>query len=215
MLRFGLHIGLALFAASAGTAVDADEIAWEAERPLRWSDFRGSVPRNTDEANVAATAASLGWTYAYEFERSGGGCIYRITNVQAAATFHSENSWVKPGFETAEVLEHEQGHFDITEIYRRTFETRTRELVGTTGACQGRTSKRASTRIAREISARIEPIYDALWAEHNQRQADYDLATGHGMFAAAQQDWTRRIAAAVDAGNWLAMERNDANLDRH
>lgn len=164
-----LCVGLTLLTAGFALPVLSAELAWDAARPLRWADFRAQVPRNTDEVNVAATAASLGWTYAYEFERSADGCLYRITDVKATATFHPEDSWVKPGFDTADVLEHEQGHFNITEIYKRAFEARTQELVGSTGPCQGRNSKRTSPRVAREISSHITPIYDALWAEHNQR----------------------------------------------
>ena len=194
-----LLLGLPGFAA-------ADEIVWSAARPLDWNDFRGRVPGGTDAENVAATAASLGWTYEYEFERSASGCRYHVTAIRATAIFHSESSWVKPGHETAAVLEHEQGHFDLTQVSRLMFEAQTRALVGMRGTCAGRNANRTSKRIAAEITARIEPIYEQIWQSHLALQERYDRDTRHGIATDTQRNWNRSIAAGLRGQGWEQLQ---------
>jgi hypothetical protein len=202
-------IGLVLLALAGAVpsprAATAEGVAWSTDRPLRWSDFAGSVERGTADENVAATVASLNWTYAYEFERAGERCRYRITAIRAFATFHPDQSWVKPDHTTASVLAHEQGHFDVTQVHKLMFEAATRDLVGAGGACEGRTDNRISRFIQDAANRRIGPIYDDVWSNHLRIQALYDLETGHGTRAAPQQAWLARIAAALDGRGWTAL----------
>jgi hypothetical protein len=73
---------------------------------LNWNDFRSEPKRNTDA--VASTSTSLG--IAYQVKNS-------LLTYQVTCNFSKTKSWglVK----TAYILAHEQGHFDITEIYAR------------------------------------------------------------------------------------------------
>ncbi len=81
-------------------------IPWSSSRRLNWNDFRSEPKRNTDA--VASTSTSLG--IAYQVKNSA--LTYQVT-----CNFSKTKSWglVK----TAYILAHEQGHFDITEIYAR------------------------------------------------------------------------------------------------
>lgn len=86
---------------------DVEEvIPWSAYRRLHWDDFKSSPKRNTDA--VASTSTSLG--IAYQVKNS-------VLTYQVTCNFSKTKSWglVK----TAYILAHEQGHFDITEIYAR------------------------------------------------------------------------------------------------
>ncbi len=85
---------------------DEELIPWSSYRRLHWDDFRSEPKKNTDA--VASTSTSLG--IAYQVKNSL--LIYQIT-----CNFSKTKSWglVK----TAYILSHEQGHFDITEIYAR------------------------------------------------------------------------------------------------
>jgi hypothetical protein len=45
------------------TSAADQTIEWSQEQRLSWQDFTGSVPRGADEIRVAATTASLPWSY--------------------------------------------------------------------------------------------------------------------------------------------------------
>lgn len=197
-----LLISIALIVAVPGI-VTADEIVWRSDRPLTWNDFEGRVSDEGDERRVAATAASLGWSYGYEVEWSDAGCAYRITEIRSSAVFETGESWVKSDHREPDVLAHEQGHFDIAELYRRAFDAEAGPLLGTGGSCAGQTRRRVTRFVAEAIQARLGPVYDRVWADYNAAQAQYDAETEHGMAAAAQQRWTRQIADGLsDLTGW-------------
>jgi len=190
---------LCLIVTTAGVprAAAAQEFSWSADRPLTWDDFAGAVDERSAPEDVAVTAASLSWAYEYEFERSLDACIYRITDIRADAVFHPSNSWVKPGHRTADVLEHEQGHFDIAQIHKLMFVELSRDLVGPTKTCSGKNSKRIAKSIENEIEQLAAPVYEQVWQNHTKLQLSYDDETNHGMRAAAQQSWLVTIAAGL------------------
>ena len=192
-----LYVCAVAGAASAAGAACAQEIRWSAERPLTWADFKGPVARGTASVNVAMTAASLSWSYDYEYERSGTSCTYRITDIRAFAEFHPDQSWVRPGNERPAVLAHEQGHFDIAQIHKITFERQARPFAGVARPCEGRNERSISSFIEREIARRVGSIYEQVWREHTRMQDTYDADTNHGMNAAAQREWLDRIAARL------------------
>lgn len=190
-----LFAGLALQLACA-----AENIPWSAERLLTWNDFLAPVAKGTEPENVAATAASLSWAYEYEIERTRNSCTYRLTDIRADAIFHPDDSWVRPDHRTADVLEHEQGHFDITQVYKLMFEATARGLVGTEGVCEGRSEKRISSFVRSEIARFVKPLYEQIWRDHTTVQDTYDAQTHHGLDAPAQARWLARIAAALRDG---------------
>ena len=88
-------------------AVEDDEyIPWTSSRPLSWGDFQ-CPPKPKGDA-VASTSTSLGIAYQME----NGKLDYQIT-----CSFSKIKSWGL--LRTNYILAHEQGHFDITEIYAR------------------------------------------------------------------------------------------------
>jgi hypothetical protein len=201
-MQRALLITLASIAALPGL-VAADEIVWQADRPLVWNDFQGRVRDNGNERRVASTTASLGWTYGYEVEWSDASCAYRITDILSSAVFLTAESWAKPDHRTPDVLAHEQAHFDIAEIYRRAFESETRPFVGVRSSCTGQSRKRVTRFIASEIEARLGAVYESIWAEFNATQERYDAETEHGVAAQRQEQWIGRIAAGLsDPASW-------------
>src|SRR5215203_4402399 len=85
---------------------DDEYIPWIMNYRLTWEDFLCEPKRNTDA--VASTSTALGIAY----QIKGGKLTYQIT-----CKFSKNKSWglVK----TPYILAHEQGHFDITEIFAR------------------------------------------------------------------------------------------------
>lgn len=154
-------------------------IAWSGNRRLGWIDFRGS-PSVADSREAALT--SSGFVYAME-------CDGKHMEYGVLAIFQPNDSWVKPGVvangtESARVLSHEQGHFDISEIGARLLRA---DLVHFAVPC---------TAAADSIfAARAQP---ALGRER-ALQARYDQETAHGTEPTAEARWLAWIRATLDS----------------
>ena len=86
-----------------------EKFSWENHPTLSWNDFRGTNVRF--EPGFAAVTHS-GFT-------AVSNCIDGTLDVRVTAEFYVLTSWVRPNRKTPLVLKHEQGHFDITELYAR------------------------------------------------------------------------------------------------
>ena len=87
---------------------DDDQILWKSERKLVWDDFKGIA--DTSMINVdAITSCKIEVTDAY-FEND-------IPKYKLSCYFIKSKSWTITN--DKEVLEHEQLHFDISEIFAR------------------------------------------------------------------------------------------------
>ncbi len=84
----------------------SETIPWMQNRLLRWEDFK-SNPKPYSDA-VASASTSLGLSY----KVTDGELTFEIV-----CTFSKTKSWGL--LKTDYILAHEQGHFDITEIYAR------------------------------------------------------------------------------------------------
>jgi len=181
----------------ADGVVSADEIVWSLDRPLRWQDFRAPSEPNAPSERVALTAASLAWRYDYKVDGLGQDCSYRIRGVHAQAIFDPARSWVRPGHLADSVLAHEQGHFDITEMYRRKLEEGARELLGISTRCEGETYEEAMVSTKASAGERMGVVYKKIWDDYLAFQQRYDDETRHGIVTESQQRWSHAIAAEL------------------
>ena len=139
-------------------------IPWVPERRLTWEDFLCD-PKTTSDA-VASTSTSLG--IAYQIER--GHLTYTIT-----CHFSKHKSWGL--LKTDYILAHEQGHFDITELYARKLYQ----------ALQDYKFERKSYR------KDINEIYKAIVKEKEDMQAAYDGESDHSRNRRIQYEWLEKI----------------------
>jgi len=183
-------------------ATAARDISWDARRPLAWSDFRGPVDGTAAAERVAMTAATLRWNYEYALEREASSCRYWIEQVDSEAVFNQADSWVRPGYLTEPILRHEQGHFDLTEVFKRELDSRTADLVGARAACSGPTLDAAVATAERGAAERVQSVFNAVWETYAATQALYDRRTQHGTLAGEQALWSEAITAALASGRW-------------
>ena len=89
------------------------EIEWSKNRKLSWEDIKGN-PKPISNANAAAQ------TYCgFSFETNRV-TMFKKAKIFTKNTFDCNLSWVRPGQKNREdLLEHEQGHFDLSEVYAR------------------------------------------------------------------------------------------------
>jgi len=90
------------------------EILWNPDRKLKVSDFKGST---NDKPFVAATNAYFGYNTRIKPKEN-------IVIVEVDTYFNCELSYFKNNKNQSLVLNHEQLHFDITELYARKFTQR-------------------------------------------------------------------------------------------
>jgi hypothetical protein len=139
-------------------------LPWAYTRPLTWEDFLCEPKRNTDA--VALTSTALGISYNVNSNQ----LHYEIT-----CSFSKIKSWGI--LKTNYILAHEQGHFDITEIYARILH---KELL----------DYKFNRRTFRQD---VNAIYDRVVKEKETFQLTYDAHTDHSRNKTVQKEWLEKI----------------------
>lgn len=143
-------------------------IDWSATRKLTWNDFLGRPDHSNN--NAALTSSNINFSFGY----GSAGFRYSIS-----CRFDKRKSWVR--LRTDYVLAHEQGHFDIAEIYARKLNKALKEY-----------RYREAT-----VSRDLNILYDRLVKEHHEMQARYDRETNHSRNKTQQALWLKKIASQL------------------
>lgn len=141
-----------------------DMIPWETDKRLAWVDFLCEPKVGTDA--VASTSTSLGIAY----QLTDGQLKYHIT-----CYFNKEKSWAL--MKTDYILAHEQGHFDITEVFARRLNE----------ALQNYQFNKKT------FKKDIGQIYQSIVSQKEQYQQIYDAETDHSRNRKVQYDWLEKI----------------------
>jgi hypothetical protein len=149
------------------------EFSWSKERRLTWDDFRGPIRRDMGEMVAAATFCGFG------FETNTISKNNPKLKIFVSNTFLTNKSWGRPADMTPEVLVHEQGHFDLCEVYTRMLRRDMNNAV-------------ASINVS-NLEATLNNIYDRIQKEYAVEQERYEHETEHGLVADAQQNWVNHI----------------------
>ena len=140
------------------------QIEWTPGRKLNLSDFKGPA----DSALPGQPAL-----------RSYSGCDFYLFS---QSKFYCYDGWIdRTSPDSLRLLAHEQGNFDLTEIYRRQLDENVLRYEN-----RGASQTRATEHVFREV-------YSAYLA----KQAQYERETGHGLDSAEQTKWTKSIAAEL------------------
>lgn len=146
---------------------------WKEHNKLSWNDFQGPVSAGSD-AEAAATHCSIG------FETGPG--EGRKPAITVYNNFYVNKSWVREDSRIPSILVHEQGHFDLCEIYTRLLRARMNNVA-------------FSPNFNKELMA----TYDQLSREYEVRQESYERETTHGINIPAQKRWTETISRQLNA----------------
>jgi hypothetical protein len=161
----------------AGDLAADRAFAWSEARRLTWSDFQGSPPGGGEESALTAYGLYYAWR-----------CRGPAFGFRVIAAFRPRQSWVKTAVlgdstQSGPVLQHEQTHFDLSEVYAR----RMRQyFAGLASAC-GKTD------------AELGAIAQRLVQEEKAEQRRYDAETRHGLAAGPQALWTAEVARRLAA----------------
>ena len=144
-------------------------IEWNASRQLTWSDYKGSPDPSSDAA--ASTTTYLG----IEYKMDEKGFSYKIQ-----CRFSLTRSWGRN--KTDIILRHEQGHFDIAELFARKLNKRMSEYQF------NKTTYKTD----------LKSIYEGITKGKETFQDLYDSETDHSRKKEQQIEWLRKIEKMLD-----------------
>lgn len=143
---------------------------WSANRRLTWSDYKGTPDPGSDAAASTSTYLSI------EFNISNTGLGYKIKS-----RFSKTRSWGVA--KTEYILAHEQGHFDISELFARKLDKKMKEY---------RFNKQS-------YQKDLDKIYSDITKEKEKMQRDYDSETDHSIDREKQAAWLKKISDQLEA----------------
>lgn len=146
--------------------VAQDTLYWTNGDQLEWEYFKKSPPERTDFRALATVGISGSF-----IEYNDLYCAVSIRSY-----FVTNKSWVKK--RTAALLKHEQGHYDIAEIYSRKFRE---EVSGIT------------YEYLDNVDALFKEIYNKYISEMYLMQELYDNETNFSRDQIKQQEWNKTI----------------------
>lgn len=158
-----LFLALLIPAIARAQPSNEELVSWTPKK-LTWSDYKASPDPQSDAA--ASTTTYLG----IEYNIHENHFEYKINS-----RFSKSRSWGL--YKTEYILSHEQGHFDIAEIFARKLNKEMSEYV-----FDHRTFKQDLNR-----------IYQDVLDEKERMQNDYDEETNHSINKEKQAQWLKRI----------------------
>lgn len=145
-------------------------LQWDPNYKLTWEDYKANPDPGSEAA--ATTTTYLG----IEYNINRNQFTYRIQ-----CRFSKNRSWGL--HKTNYILAHEQGHFDIAEVYARKLN---REM----------SNYRFNKSTYQED---LKAIYQRLMEEKDAMQEMYDRETNHSINRKKQAEWQVKISDMLDA----------------
>ena len=151
-------------------------ILWQEGQSLNWSDFKNKPDVN----NTAVAITASGITFQFSIRQTDTQVIDFSTEVHAH--FYPNSSWYKPKKVDSHVLEHEQLHFDITELHARKFRQRINALAP-----------------SKNLKFQLNSIHTEIKKELKAFQNKYDAETNFSINKEAQAKWKNYVAQELKA----------------
>lgn len=177
-----LITGLLLFIAFAFTD-DNHIIWWKDSQKLQWTDFRAKPDKSSPYKALTESGIKI------EIAAKGNDATIVLRTY-----FDKNNSWKKE--ENDNLLQHEQLHFDITELCTRKFRQK----------LDGKTFKIST------FQSQLNAMHSEAFRESKQMQQQYDNDTDHSVKTAEQQKWNRKVAEEIKSLNAYSAEEVHCKL---
>ncbi len=144
-------------------------ISWSDAHKLSWSDYKANPNPQSDAAASTTTLLSI------SYKISSNSFSYTIKS-----HFSRTRSWGR--HKSDYILSHEQGHFDIAEIFARKLH-----------------KKMSEYRFDRKTYQKdLNKIYQEVVDEKEEMQNEYDDETNHSINKEKQASWLKKIAKKLE-----------------
>lgn len=149
-------------------SIAQDTIHWRAEHKLKWEDFRGKP--DTSSEYKAITVADVKYILTYNNSEF---------NVKVTCAFEKRKSWTRSSDSIG--LAHEQGHFDIAELFARKLRKAFKNYVFNPTT----------------IESDFNKIFIKIKSERRAYNDMYDKETNFSRSKVKQLYWNRKIMAEL------------------
>jgi hypothetical protein len=166
---FLLFLPFSLAVPAKDTAREEELVDWTGSRKLTWADYKADPDPGSDAA--ASTTTYLG----IEYTIHQNSFDYKIQ-----CRFSKDRSWGL--HKTAYILSHEQGHFDIAEIFARKLNKAMSEYSFNKKSYQ----------------KDLKKIYEDVMKDKEETQDKYDKETNHSINKARQAEWLKKIDVLLE-----------------
>jgi hypothetical protein len=146
-------------------------IEWKLGYKLTWDDFRA---KEKGSRGFAVAVTSCGFGYNIEHKEN-------IRTITVFARFYCYESWWNDGIDIPAVLEHEQLHFDICELFGRKLYAGIKQLKS-----ENKLTKKS-----------LNALNDKLHEEYSIMQDLYDAESGHSTDGDMQKAWEDKIRQEI------------------
>ncbi|MBN8853418.1 MAG: hypothetical protein BGO55_18330 [Sphingobacteriales bacterium 50-39] len=150
----------------------SDTIHWSSVYRLTYDDFQG-IPKPKSNSD-SDTLALCDYTIKYKIKMVG-----RDLKIEAFAVFERNTSWIRVKIPL--VLNHEQGHFDIAEIYALRFE----KIVNDT-----------TIKDPHDFLRFLNESFKKIVAECNEEEGKYDIIS---MNTLGREQYSKWISEQLDS----------------
>ena len=154
-------------------------------RALTWDDFQelGARPADAGGNENAQIHSDVNQPERVRVSSEGG--QRRVSSLTVTISIIRADSWVVRSAKTAELLSHEQGHYDIT---------------GLSGRDMGNEILAARAGTLEDLQRQVTDIIERSRQQAQELNARYDTETGGGRNRDAQRRWDERIRSCIANG---------------
>lgn len=160
---------LLLFFVTLSTT-QSEKISWKENQRLKWTDFQGKPDKNNPFA--ATTVTGIHFKYSYSVKGDSSEFDFSVESF-----FDRKKSWYKKDRVNTHVLQHEQTHFDITELHARKLRKILNEATFSSNPKQ-----------------EMEQLYLQIEEERQTMQNRYDMETNHSQIHEQEFQWQEFVS---------------------
>lgn len=169
-----------------------ETISWSKTTFLKWADFKAEPNPAVFEDSSSIIRYRITWTV--NSEVVDGQVEFFLEDIKLITEFYPGLSWVRSMYATPELLNHEQGHFDLAELMRNDV---TAEIITVINekryAVVGKNDEQCK-QFARERSALLLANELKKWQTYmEQKRSEYDRQTNFGQNVKVQSDYDTRF----------------------
>ena len=95
-------------------------LEWSSDYSLNWSDFQAeSNPAIYEDSH---SFIKYGFTWTINSDKLNNDIVFLVNQIRISVEFHPLLSWVRKSELSDNLLQHEQGHFDLAEMLKRDYD---------------------------------------------------------------------------------------------
>lgn len=148
---------------------DLNQIHWKKTTKITWADFKGSSKGQSSHS--AMTVVNFSWK---ELKSQN-----KIIGLVVQNSFNKKKSWVKIKSKNDYLLNHEQKHFDLSEVFAR-------QMI------------RYLEKESKMSISRVDKIFRRTNKKRMKMQKEYDKETNHSRNTTNQTIWDEKITDLLE-----------------